>query len=352
MIVAPNSGGNQVEHIYFPALSGAEGNGQRIARRSQTSQVNSSVYYFFSDHLGTTRIVTDSAGTVVEDSDFYAFGGERVVLDGLNNNYKFAGKERDPESGLDNFIARYNASTLGRFMSPDPLGGRRLDPQTLNKYSYVRNNPLNLIDPTGMYICQGTTEQCNNFEESRQQNLKSKVDDVVRGAKAYGDPTKDNGVTVKFGDPGEGNNGITAHNIETDLGNPNGMRAQETVTIREGLSGSDLTDAVAHEGSHVADAQEFVASITPTDADYSKNLTKYQTEMRAYLVTHAVRAAGNQTKSFDCGLEACQLGARVANPRQQIERILARPPYNVTPQNQGSRLYPAFDPPPTATTPR
>ena len=60
------------------------------------------------------------------------------------------GKERDSESGLDNFGARYNSSSMGRFMSPDPLGGHRVDPQTLNKYSYVRNNPLNLTDPTGL----------------------------------------------------------------------------------------------------------------------------------------------------------------------------------------------------------
>jgi RHS repeat-associated protein len=67
--------------------------------------------------------------------------------------HKFTGKERDAESGLDNFGARYDSSSMGRFMSPDPLGGRMIDPQTLNKYSYTRNNPVNLIDPTGLYTC-------------------------------------------------------------------------------------------------------------------------------------------------------------------------------------------------------
>ena len=63
---------------------------------------------------------------------------------------KFTGKERDSESGLDNFGARYDSSSMGRFMSPDPLGGHQEDPQTLNKYVYARNNPLNLTDPTGL----------------------------------------------------------------------------------------------------------------------------------------------------------------------------------------------------------
>src|SRR5258708_13920358 len=68
----------------------------------------------------------------------------------FRNGYKFTGKERDAESGLDDFDARHYASTMGRFMQPDPVGGHNEDPQTLNRYAYVRNNPLSLTDPTGL----------------------------------------------------------------------------------------------------------------------------------------------------------------------------------------------------------
>jgi RHS repeat-associated protein len=63
------------------------------------------------------------------------------------------GKERDSESGLDNFGARYNSSSMGRFMSPDPLlsSGRIANPQTWNRYAYALNNPLRIVDPTGLY---------------------------------------------------------------------------------------------------------------------------------------------------------------------------------------------------------
>ncbi len=63
------------------------------------------------------------------------------------------GKERDSESGLDNFGARYYGSSMGRFMSADPVfisADRLTDPQSLNLYAYVRNSPLNLTDPTGL----------------------------------------------------------------------------------------------------------------------------------------------------------------------------------------------------------
>src|ERR1700691_425459 len=74
----------------------------------------------------------------------------------VRSHYKFTGKERDSESGLDNFGARYNASTMGRFMTPDwsskPAAVPFADPanpQSLNLYSYVTNNFLSRIDPLG-----------------------------------------------------------------------------------------------------------------------------------------------------------------------------------------------------------
>jgi RHS repeat-associated protein len=65
---------------------------------------------------------------------------------------RITGKERDTESGNDYFNARYFGSSMGRFLSPDPMGGHYENPQTLNKYAYVVNNPLRYTDPTGLDI--------------------------------------------------------------------------------------------------------------------------------------------------------------------------------------------------------
>jgi RHS repeat-associated protein len=78
--------------------------------------------------------------------------------------YLYTGKERDAESGLDYFGARYMSSSMGRFLSPDPSGLGYADPgnpQSFNLYSYVQNNPLINTDPTGM-DCVYTSDQTSD----------------------------------------------------------------------------------------------------------------------------------------------------------------------------------------------
>jgi RHS repeat-associated protein len=89
--------------------------------------------------------------------------------------YKFTGKERDTESGNDYFGARYYASSMGRFMSPDwssdpdPIPFADLtNPQSLNLYGYVQNNPLSNIDPDG-HTCQTNSTDGNTYDDGDGQ---------------------------------------------------------------------------------------------------------------------------------------------------------------------------------------
>jgi RHS repeat-associated protein len=97
---------------------------------------------------------------------------------------RITGKERDSETGLDYFGARYYASTTGRFMTPDPVGimkQKLRDPQQWNMYAYARNNPLRFMDPTGMYVanCGSDVKNCDkqiqNFDNAVKNALKSKI---------------------------------------------------------------------------------------------------------------------------------------------------------------------------------
>ncbi len=133
------SGNNPKEYIYF--------NGQRIMRRDPSG----AVFYYFGDHLGTSRVITASGGSVCYEADFHPFGGERVLTNTCAQNYKFTGHERDPESGFDHTLFRQYTSTLGRWTAPDPAEASPDEPQSLNRYSYVVNNPTNLTDPTGLW---------------------------------------------------------------------------------------------------------------------------------------------------------------------------------------------------------
>jgi RHS repeat-associated protein len=139
-----------LEYVFF--------GGKRIARRDYLNNVN----YYFADHLGTARVITNAGGTILDDSDFYPFGGERPILSSSGNTYKFTGKERDSESGLDNFGARYDSSSMGRFMSPDsPSYSNHKNPQSWNLYAFALNNPVTFRDVDGHKVeCTNNVEQC------------------------------------------------------------------------------------------------------------------------------------------------------------------------------------------------
>jgi RHS repeat-associated protein len=108
------------------------------------------VFYYFEEPAGRTRTVTNATGVACNEADYYLFGGEQTHGNTCNQNYHFAGMYRDSETGNDATQFRMYESNLGRWMSPDPVAGSILNPQSLNRYTYVLNNPVNLIDPLGL----------------------------------------------------------------------------------------------------------------------------------------------------------------------------------------------------------
>jgi len=133
----------------------AESNVSVITEKAMGFEPNSNTTYYSVNHLGSTNVTTDSGGWPTSSETYYPFGPE-ITSPSVINHYKFTGKERDQESANDYFGARYYASGMGRFMSPDwsasptpvPYADLR-DPQNLNLYSYVRNNPLSRADADG-----------------------------------------------------------------------------------------------------------------------------------------------------------------------------------------------------------
>ncbi len=153
-------GTTQKEHIFLNGASVAE-----------IEKVGSSTKLYFNaqDHLDSTRIVTDASGTIAESTDYEAFGKLKSDVGSHKEQRKFTGHEYDLQNPTNYTyaLARYLETNWGRFMSEDPgflaigdqqetraKAGKKLDqilanPQSQNSYSYVENNPIKFVDPTG-----------------------------------------------------------------------------------------------------------------------------------------------------------------------------------------------------------
>jgi RHS repeat-associated protein len=105
--------------------------------------------FYTSDHLGTPRSVTDPAGNVLETRKYWPYGEDVIANPLTAQRIRFASMERDTEASRYNDHARHYEFNLGRFLSPDKLGGRVTDPQSWNRYAYSRNNPLLYVDRDG-----------------------------------------------------------------------------------------------------------------------------------------------------------------------------------------------------------
>jgi RHS repeat-associated protein len=156
-IVAESDGSGNLtsEYVFF--------NGGRLSRIDSPA-TTPVAHYYVADNLGSATVIANEAGALEREEMYFPYGGERWSQGSDTNRYKFTGKERDAESagivggdGLDYFGARYY-STTGRFLSPDWAARPTAvpyavfgDPQSLNLYGYVRNDPLSRIDADGHY---------------------------------------------------------------------------------------------------------------------------------------------------------------------------------------------------------
>jgi RHS repeat-associated protein len=141
------SGNNGTDYIFL--------GGRRLASYDENTWT---INHYFQDALGSTRLVVPfNSNSVCYDADFYPGvypergrrDGERVATSTCAPSYKFTGMMRDG-TGDEHTQYRQYLSNLGRWASPDPLAGDVTNPQSLNRYAYVMNNPTTLTDPLGL----------------------------------------------------------------------------------------------------------------------------------------------------------------------------------------------------------
>ncbi len=155
--IEKNVNGTVTRYLYdgWDILAEFDASGALLAKYSHGPYVDhplvmergGQTYYFHAAQDGSISHVTDAAGAVVNDYIYDAFGNRISVTETVANPYGFTAREYDPESGLYFYRARYYDPKAGRFISSDPIGFAGGDS---NLYAYVFNDPVNLIDPSGL----------------------------------------------------------------------------------------------------------------------------------------------------------------------------------------------------------
>jgi RHS repeat-associated protein len=245
------------------------------------------------DWLGTMRATTDAAGVWQGGCTGLPFGGGQACNGNIPDPHHFTGKERDAESGNDYFEARYYASSMGRFLSPDwsaqeePVPYANLDdPQSLNLYSYVRNNPLTNVDPDGH--CGGPGEgscgdrysvsDVENIVDNEVGDLRDTPQESAPISQLYTDLTD----AIKNGEqlpvqPTNAGPGAPANPDPTIQNNINQSVSQACQSQADSVSGADKFNN--RPGNAGGDTRTFkgpfgksTAPIVKKDGPYAQNL--------------------------------------------------------------------------------
>jgi RHS repeat-associated protein len=192
------------------------------------------VAYLTNDHLGSARINTDSNGAVTSRHDYHPFGEDitsahRIAHPEYSSDAvrkQFTGYERDAETDLDFAQARMYAKTLGRFTATDPVLmklSRVLDPQRMNLYGYVRNNPLGYVDKNGEDLELGgkNEEEARRRLELMKKGLTKADRDSVTFFVGDGKNGYDKGKFYALVDPGHSSSSGNFQAIQTIANNRN-----------------------------------------------------------------------------------------------------------------------------------
>jgi RHS repeat-associated protein len=285
--------------------------------------------YLTQDHIGSTRAVTDAQGNAHSNNgaggsrhDYMPFGeeigvgvGGRTATQGYtqqdNVRQKFAGKERDAETGLDYFGGRYYGKAYGRFTSPDPLlsSGQPANPKTWNRYAYALNNPLRLVDPSGLFVIDQDMSQLQHDQIIEAYNkLVDSLNKVKEGSKAYKSITR---ALKRLGKPGERNGvvvkvGTTSPEASGETSVRGIAKGTVTITFNETKFDDEGTEGRAavlgHEAVHADDAfnlYDKLKNYATFIKQWRSNDVRYRTEYDAYWVDAGVAQVTGKPLGFE-----------------------------------------------------
>ncbi|MCI5130696.1 MAG: hypothetical protein D3904_04070 [Candidatus Electrothrix sp. EH2] len=156
-------------------------NSQRIAKSSQKNKAPPEVSYYLNNHLGSADVIIDEQGTQTDRIRYFPYGGYRTFP---KEKHTFTGKERDEVTDNYYFEARYYNPNIRRFTQADTIVPDLYDPQSLNRYAYVLNNPIKYIDPTG-HAPKPRQNSLKKWFRAKQNKLRMKMHNKQRQFRKY-----------------------------------------------------------------------------------------------------------------------------------------------------------------------
>ena len=149
-------------------------------------QTESNLYFYHSDHLGSSSFISDASGSAIQHLQYLPFGETFVDqrTGSYDSRYKFSAKEKDDETGYSYFGARYYDSGFSIWLSVDPMSDKY---SHLSPYNYCGNNPIMMVDPNGMEFDDPQdlerAKQSQNYARTRISELTA----IIKGYESRND---------------------------------------------------------------------------------------------------------------------------------------------------------------------
>lgn len=263
------SGNTQNEYIFF--------GGKRVAM----VPASGGALYYAEDMLGSSRVMVESSGTLCYDADFTPFGAEHAYTSTCAQNYKFDGKERDPETLNDDFGARNYTWRFGRWLSSDwsavPVAvpyANLTNPQTLNLYSMVADDPESFADldghlfDVGAMLQNGTVEAAGHKENptvAKQTTTQQQAQKPLPPPDANHNHT----LTIRYVSGQEGN--PAGHiTVQIDNGKQVGFAPVQDLTKKQILENTSVPGQVEPRAAGVTTLDAVTIHLTKDEASHAQ----------------------------------------------------------------------------------
>jgi RHS repeat-associated protein len=284
------TGGNTAKQVYFGSLlvwreSAATGTGE----------------FLFQDHLGSTRVAVSGAGAVQDNVSYYPFGAKPPYSTASSDNhYTFTGYEADGDTTDYAVYRNVQNNSLARFNAPDPYLGSYdfSNPQSLNRYTYVLNNPVMYVDPIGLDSC-------------------GPDDDSPCAVSTDADSNSDG-----FGGGGGGEQGVVVNGVITFYGNGNEGSTTVTATFDpiDQLSVSSYDQTIS--GGGVGGLNFAAVQRNPLDPQQCQSLANKINELLNKIADKQDRLNRNPgTPAFPGGLPLTAPGPRAGSVQGHQEEL-------------------------------